>query len=250
MFSITKWPCSKYCLTGYVDGLRLAGPHTNRGLVLDASKSESCVELNVLEVPCSIRDASNNCAWKSSSNQCCGTVDCGGDAIHEEASPIVAEPEEPLPYCPTQHGTTRTFNGVTFEVICSAAYSTTNRQAQDGISDPDACVQACAADPECQGANWKISTSKCIKHYVYTGQPSRVNDMEDWFSYGFGPRVGGRTLCQEGDIRDFIISNARSLKIPETYINGLGNNLAHRLLETALEAMFVAESHLLTVEVL
>ncbi|KAJ5926082.1 hypothetical protein N7516_007855 [Penicillium verrucosum] len=52
-----------------------------------------------------------------------------------------------------------------------------------------------------------------------------------YFPYSFGLRLDGR---DEGDVRDFI---------------GCSNNLAYRLLETALEAVFVAEPYLLTADV-
>ncbi|GLI78199.1 hypothetical protein PoHVEF18_006506 [Penicillium ochrochloron] len=78
-FSFTKWPCGKYCLAGFNGGLWQACPNENPGLTQYAEATEACLEFDVTEVPCNIRDDANNCLWNSGKNQCCGKVDCFTD---------------------------------------------------------------------------------------------------------------------------------------------------------------------------
>lgn len=75
-FAFTKWPCGKYCLSGFTQGLGLACPVTNPAITFYSKNPQACVEFELIEVPCDIRSDENNCAWKSSGNQCCGRVDC------------------------------------------------------------------------------------------------------------------------------------------------------------------------------
>lgn len=55
-FSFTKWPCGKYCLAGFNGGLWQACPNENPGLTQYAEATEACLEFDVTEVPCNIRD--------------------------------------------------------------------------------------------------------------------------------------------------------------------------------------------------
>ncbi|KXG52945.1 uncharacterized protein PGRI_082000 [Penicillium griseofulvum] len=76
-FSVTKWPCGKYCLTGFTDGLTQACPDISPGISLDTRATDSCIEFELMEVPCDIRDDANNCIWKNG-DQCCNRIDCCG----------------------------------------------------------------------------------------------------------------------------------------------------------------------------
>ncbi|KAL1885635.1 hypothetical protein Plec18167_001130 [Paecilomyces lecythidis] len=76
-FSITKWPCGKYCLSGFTDGLTQACPDVSPGISLDTRATDSCIEFELMEVPCDIRADENNCIWKSG-DQCCNKIDCCG----------------------------------------------------------------------------------------------------------------------------------------------------------------------------
>ena len=85
VFSITKWPCGKYCVSGFTQGLGMACPAEDPGITLYTNVAEACVEFTLVEVPCSIRSDQNNCIWKSPKKQCPdpeGENDCnyGGDA--------------------------------------------------------------------------------------------------------------------------------------------------------------------------
>ncbi|CEJ59989.1 hypothetical protein PMG11_08586 [Penicillium brasilianum] len=76
-FSITKWPCGKYCLTGFVEGITQACPDVSPGISMDTRATDSCIEFELLEVPCDLRDDANNCIWKNG-DQCCDKIDCRG----------------------------------------------------------------------------------------------------------------------------------------------------------------------------
>lgn len=63
-FSFTKWPCGKYCLAGFNQGLSQACPDVSPGISFDNKATDSCIELELLEVPCDTRADKNNCIWK------------------------------------------------------------------------------------------------------------------------------------------------------------------------------------------
>ncbi|KAJ5959393.1 uncharacterized protein N7479_006543 [Penicillium vulpinum] len=75
-FTFTKWPCGKYCIAGLEAGLLQACPDANPGLTFSQQDPEACLEYEITEVPCSIREESNNCIWKTGANQCCGKMEC------------------------------------------------------------------------------------------------------------------------------------------------------------------------------
>ncbi|SCV58783.1 related to cysteine-rich secreted protein [Fusarium fujikuroi] len=80
-FSITKYTCGTYCLTGVPQGLAMACPHTNPSFSFyNGDFVEACVEFELIEVPCDIRSDANNCMWTSNPDQCCGKVACGNAA--------------------------------------------------------------------------------------------------------------------------------------------------------------------------
>lgn len=76
-FSITKWPCGKYCLGGYTYGLGPACPANEPAMTFYSKDPEACIPFELTEVPCDIHATANNCIWKNSSDQCCdGAIDC------------------------------------------------------------------------------------------------------------------------------------------------------------------------------
>ncbi|KAJ6148448.1 hypothetical protein N7497_010430 [Penicillium chrysogenum] len=175
-FSFTKWPCGKYCLTGFNQGLSQACPDVSPGISFDNKATDSCIEFELLEVPCDIRADKNNCIWKNSKNQCCGKIDCPAEEETEEGTKL---------YCPTQDGTTRVFNGIEFDVICGKAYSTKTDMitVRKDVTDPETCYKECAANPKCQGANWRFSKNYCSHHPYYEDQPKTQNAGEDWVTF-------------------------------------------------------------------
>ncbi|RWA06697.1 hypothetical protein EKO27_g8421 [Xylaria grammica] len=76
-FSISKWPCGKYCLGGVTEGVGPACPAEIPALTFYTQDPQMCVEFEFTEVPCDIHSKANNCIWKSG-NQCCNKVDCKG----------------------------------------------------------------------------------------------------------------------------------------------------------------------------
>lgn len=92
-FSITKWPCGKYCLSGaYPQGLSATCPSVTVGISFSGNDPQACLEVTVKEVPCDIRNMANNCAWKTPADQCCGSpvggpVDCSGAAAQPAVAP-------------------------------------------------------------------------------------------------------------------------------------------------------------------
>ncbi|KAI0971120.1 cystein rich protein [Xylaria arbuscula] len=74
-FSISKWPCGKYCLGGFTEGVGPACPAVTPALTFYTQDPQMCVEFEFTEVPCNIKSDKNNCIWKSG-DQCCNKVDC------------------------------------------------------------------------------------------------------------------------------------------------------------------------------
>lgn len=79
-FTLTKWPCGKYCLGGRNAGIGPTCPADITGSTFLPDDKDSCVEVNILEVPCNNHDNKNNCIWKSGNDQCCNKVDCSKEA--------------------------------------------------------------------------------------------------------------------------------------------------------------------------
>ncbi|PVI00594.1 hypothetical protein DM02DRAFT_526758 [Periconia macrospinosa] len=77
VFTLTKWPCGKYCLGGVEEGLAFACPSTEPAATFVTYDKQPCIPIDVLEVPCDIHARENNCIWKHGSDQCCDKVDCG-----------------------------------------------------------------------------------------------------------------------------------------------------------------------------
>ncbi|KAI0444140.1 cystein rich protein [Xylaria telfairii] len=74
-FSISKWPCGKYCLGGFTEGVGPACPAVTPALTFYTQDPQMCVEFEFTEVPCDLKSDANNCIWKSG-DQCCNKVDC------------------------------------------------------------------------------------------------------------------------------------------------------------------------------
>ncbi|TLS21398.1 uncharacterized protein PpBr36_10246 [Pyricularia pennisetigena] len=70
-FSISKWTCGTYCLTGFIHGLDIACPATDPSISFYTNgAAEACVPFELIEVPCDIRDDANNCLWDRPINKC------------------------------------------------------------------------------------------------------------------------------------------------------------------------------------
>lgn len=76
-FTITKWTCGKYCLGGYDWGLGPTCPSLEPALTFNTLDKQSCLPLELVEVPCDINDPKNNCRWQKTPGSC-----GPGDAQH------------------------------------------------------------------------------------------------------------------------------------------------------------------------
>lgn len=76
-FSLSKWPCGKYCLGGVEWGVGPACPSLTPAITFFSQDPQMCTAFDLTEIPCDIKAPANNCIWKSGKNQCCGKVDCG-----------------------------------------------------------------------------------------------------------------------------------------------------------------------------
>jgi hypothetical protein len=47
---------------------------------------QSCIPIDVLEVPCDIHNTANNCIWRNGADQCCDKVDCSAAALRRNAA--------------------------------------------------------------------------------------------------------------------------------------------------------------------
>lgn len=78
-FTLTKWPCGKYCLGGFDSGLGPTCPSEEPAFTFNTADKQACQPVTVTEVPCDIHAVENNCIWKNG-DQCCGRIDCTGVA--------------------------------------------------------------------------------------------------------------------------------------------------------------------------
>ncbi|QUC20714.1 uncharacterized protein UV8b_04955 [Ustilaginoidea virens] len=74
-FSISKWPCGKYCLGGFTQGVGPACPADIPAMTFYSLDPQMCVAFDFTEVPCDIKNDANSCIWKNG-DQCCNKVDC------------------------------------------------------------------------------------------------------------------------------------------------------------------------------
>lgn len=77
VFTLTKWPCGKYCLGGLYAGVGPTCPADVVGMTFTTPDKDSCVVVDLTEVPCDVHAKANNCIWKNG-DQCCDKVDCRG----------------------------------------------------------------------------------------------------------------------------------------------------------------------------
>ncbi|GES59422.1 cystein rich protein [Aspergillus terreus] len=75
-FSISKWPCGKYCLGGFEHGLGPACPSNTPAITFYSEDPQMCVPYELTEVPCDIKDDKNNCIWTNGADQCCDKMHC------------------------------------------------------------------------------------------------------------------------------------------------------------------------------
>ncbi|KAJ5104439.1 hypothetical protein NUU61_001786 [Penicillium alfredii] len=75
-FSLSKWPCGKYCLAGFQWGLGPAVPTLQSPLSFYDGDDQMCVPFELKEVPCDIHSDQNNCVWRNGEKQCCGNYGC------------------------------------------------------------------------------------------------------------------------------------------------------------------------------
>jgi hypothetical protein len=90
VFVLTKWPCGKYCLGGLDAGVGPTCPTEMVGATFTTLDDQSCIPMVLLEVPCDIRAAVNNCFWDSKADQCSGYRECT-----VPAPPIIVYPPQP-----------------------------------------------------------------------------------------------------------------------------------------------------------
>ncbi|TLD33959.1 hypothetical protein PspLS_00181 [Pyricularia sp. CBS 133598] len=70
-FSISKWTCGTYCLSGFIHGLDIACPTSDPSISFyTTGDAEACVPFELIEVPCDIRDDANNCLWDQPVKKC------------------------------------------------------------------------------------------------------------------------------------------------------------------------------------
>ncbi|KAJ5266341.1 hypothetical protein N7524_007359 [Penicillium chrysogenum] len=77
-FTVTRWPCGKYCVGGFEYGLGPACPAPVPAITFLTLDKQACVPFDFVEVPCDVTSTSNNCIWKNGADQCCDKVDCSG----------------------------------------------------------------------------------------------------------------------------------------------------------------------------
>ncbi|KAL5598952.1 hypothetical protein BROUX41_003729 [Berkeleyomyces rouxiae] len=71
VFSLTKWSCGKYCLSGDENhGLGPACPSENIAMTFLTSNKDVCRPIKIVEVPCNNRDITNNCLWDKPMDTC------------------------------------------------------------------------------------------------------------------------------------------------------------------------------------
>ncbi|KAM4060479.1 hypothetical protein HRG_001962 [Hirsutella rhossiliensis] len=70
-FTLTKWPCGRYCLGGVGQGVGAACPAETVSLTFYSQDPQMCFPWDLTEVPCDTKAITNNCIWKSGKEQCC-----------------------------------------------------------------------------------------------------------------------------------------------------------------------------------
>lgn len=70
VFSVTKWSCGKYCLTGLEQGLSPTCPSADPAITFLTKDKQACRSVEIEEVPCDVRAKSNNCLWDGGAGTC------------------------------------------------------------------------------------------------------------------------------------------------------------------------------------
>ncbi|KAK4450467.1 hypothetical protein QBC34DRAFT_349222 [Podospora aff. communis PSN243] len=70
VFTITKWTPGKYCLGGFNSGVGPTCPSDDPAVTFNSLDQQSCVPLELVPVPCDIRDVNNNCLWTGGQKPC------------------------------------------------------------------------------------------------------------------------------------------------------------------------------------
>lgn len=78
VFTLTKWPCGKYCLGGLDAGIGPTCPSDLPAATFTTMDKQSCIPIELTEVPCDIHAVENNCIWDNG-DQCCNKIDCSKD---------------------------------------------------------------------------------------------------------------------------------------------------------------------------
>lgn len=87
VFSLSKWPCGKYCLGGIDSGIGPTCPSELPAATFTSFDKQSCIPIDLMEVPCDIHALENNCIWKNGADQCCNAVDCSGNKETHSTTP-------------------------------------------------------------------------------------------------------------------------------------------------------------------
>ncbi|KAE9964433.1 hypothetical protein BLS_008373 [Venturia inaequalis] len=90
-FTLTKWPCGKYCLGGYEAGFGPTCPSDLPAGTFTTHDKQSCIPIDVQEVPCDIHNIANNCIWHNGADQCCGKTDCSAAALRRTPAAPAAD---------------------------------------------------------------------------------------------------------------------------------------------------------------
>ncbi|KAL2865241.1 cysteine-rich secreted protein [Aspergillus lucknowensis] len=69
-FSIGKWSCGKYCLGGFEWGLGPACPTDYPAITFFPNDPQVCFPVEITEVPCDIKQVSNDCNWDDGCDCC------------------------------------------------------------------------------------------------------------------------------------------------------------------------------------
>jgi len=80
-FTVTKWPCGRYCLGGFDKGLGPACPTKTPALSFYSYDKQACQPVTLQGVPCDNHAGENSCLW-GGREQCCGDeMNCKGGFV-------------------------------------------------------------------------------------------------------------------------------------------------------------------------
>ncbi|KAH8587869.1 hypothetical protein B0O99DRAFT_525998 [Bisporella sp. PMI_857] len=86
IFTITKWPSGKYCLSGKDSGVGPTCPTEMLGATFTTLDDQSCVPITLLDVPCDIRSQENNCIWDTKKRQCGDDEEVSNCKVHLDST--------------------------------------------------------------------------------------------------------------------------------------------------------------------